>query len=157
MSKQASPVMIGVFTVGTVVLVLAGLLMFGSGQLFTTTHPYVLYFDGAINGLQVDGPVQFQGVQIGSVTAIKATVNEEDLKVRIPVFIAIKESSVEQVGTSKVLVRQDADLWILVQQGMPSRLQLQSMVTGLLFIQLDFFPDFQPVNVRLDPDTTPTI
>ena len=66
-------------------------------------------------------------------------MNEEDLQVRIPVFIAIKESSVEQVGTSKVLVRQDAGLWILVQQGMPAQLQLQSMVTGLLFIQLDFF------------------
>ena len=62
MSKQASPVMIAAYTVGTVVLVLAGLLMFGSGQLFPATHPYVLYFDGAINGLQMGASVQFQGV-----------------------------------------------------------------------------------------------
>ena len=48
-------------------------------------------------------------------TAIKVTVNEEELKVQIPVFIAIKEGSVERVGTSKVLVRQDAGLRILVQ------------------------------------------
>ena len=154
MSKQASPAMIGGFTVGAVVLVVAGLLMFGSGQLFTTAHPYVLYFDGAINGLQVGAPVQFQGVQVGSVVGIKATIQEGSLQIRIPVFIEIEEGSIEQVGKAvQRTIDQETGVRILVGRGMRAQLQMQSFVTGILSVQFDIHPEAESAEVRRDPDT----
>ncbi len=154
MSKQASPAVIGGFTVGAVVLVVAGLLMFGSGQLFTTAHPYVLYFDGAINGLQVGAPVQFQGVQVGSVVGIKATIQESSLQIRIPVFIEIEEGSIEQVGRAvERTIDQESGVRILVGRGMRAQLLMQSFVTGMLSVQFDIHPEAESAEVMRDPDT----
>ncbi len=150
MSKQANPKVIGGFVVGAVALVVAGLLIFGSGKFFTERNPFVMDFEGAVNGLQVGAPVTFQGVPIGTVTDIKANFTPESFKMRIPVFIEITPESItvsgERPGSGTALKE-------LVARGLRAQLQLQSMVTGLLFVQLDFFPDTPPAEARLDPDT----
>ena len=66
MSKQASPAAIGGFVVGAVALVIAGVLIFGSGKFFTHTTPAVMYFEGNVQGLQVGAALKFRGVPIGS-------------------------------------------------------------------------------------------
>ena len=154
MSRQASPSVIGAFAVGSVALVIVGLLVFGSGKIFTTAHPYVLYFDGAVNGLQVGAPVLFQGVQVGSVIDIKATIQEENLQIRIPVFIEIEEGSIEQVGDAdRREIEQQFGVRVLVRRGMRAQLQMQSFVTGILFIQFDIHPRAKLAEVTRDEDT----
>ena len=154
MSRQASPTVIGGFALGAVALVVAGLLIFGAGRFFTTSHPYVLYFDGAVNGLQVGAPVLFQGVQVGSVTDIKATVRESSLQIRIPVFIEIQEGSIEQVGgAGQRTIDQESGVRILVGRGMRAQLQMQSFVTGILSVQFDIYPEAESAEVTRDPDT----
>ena len=154
MSRQASPALIGGFTLGAAVLVVAGILIFGSGKFFTTSHDYVLYFDGAVNGLQVGAPVRFQGVQVGSVTDIKATIQEENLEIRIPVFIEIEEGSIEQVGNPRRReIDQEFGVRVLVRRGMRAQLQMQSFVTGILSVQFDIHPKAEPAEVTYDPDT----
>jgi paraquat-inducible protein B len=151
MSKQASPAVIGGFVVGAVALVIAGVLIFGSGKFFTHTTPAVMYFEGNVQGLQVGAALKFRGVPIGSVTDIKAKFNTSELKFRIPVFVKFIQDSIETDGRS---TKPDQEvLNALVKQGLRAQLQPESIVTGQLFVQLDFYPDAPPAQLTIDPAT----
>ena len=89
MAKQTSKTLIGGFVVGAVALIVAGVLIFGSGQFFQESYKYVLYFRGSLKGLSVGAPVLFQGVQVGSVTDISLETDTEDMTLQIPVTIEI--------------------------------------------------------------------
>jgi len=67
MAKQANKTMIGLFVLGAIVLLVAGLVTLGSGRYFKETHRYVTFFDGSVKGLAVGAPVMFRGVSIGKV------------------------------------------------------------------------------------------
>lgn len=151
MKKQANPAVIGAFVVGAIVLAVTGVLIFGSGRFFSETVPYVMYFTGDIKGLRVGASVDFQGVQIGSVTQIKAVIDRESQRVRIPVVVEFAPDRVETVGQ-----RDDdptATIAALVERGMRAQLQLESIVTGQLFVQLGFYPDVPAKPVAVDPLT----
>ena len=135
---------IGLFVVGAVVLLVIGLIVFGSGRLFEKTDKFVLYFDGSVKGLNVGAPVTFRGVKIGSVTDISVHANPKNMEVRIPVTIETPrdriESTMEMVGsTSQAITR-------LIENGLRAKLDLQSMVTGQLQINLEFLPD-EPIRL----------
>ena len=53
MAKKSNPALIGTFVVGAVVLIVAALLLFGSGRFFSDRLNFVLFFDGSIKGLSV--------------------------------------------------------------------------------------------------------
>lgn len=139
MSKQANKTLIGSFVVGAVVLIIAGVLIFGSGRLFTRMETYVLYFKGSVKGLNIGAPVMFRGVKIGSVTDILLQFNSEDLSMRIPVIIEVEpERFISQDNAVKM---KKGYIDQLIAKGLRAQLQMQSMVTGQLMINLDFYPD----------------
>lgn len=72
MAKKADPKKIGAFVVGAIVLVMVGLVVFGSGKFFAKTRTFVLFFEGSVGGLNVGAPVNFRGVRVGSVKDIVA-------------------------------------------------------------------------------------
>ena len=72
MSRRANPTLVGVFVVGVVALVIAVILLFGSGDTFAKKNYFTVYFPGSVNGLNVGSPVKFRGVTMGAVTDIKA-------------------------------------------------------------------------------------
>jgi paraquat-inducible protein B len=95
-----------------------------------------MYFDGSVKGLKVGAPVTFRGVEIGTVTNIAIRANPEDLTTRIPVIVEIDPASIETPGGYL-----DDQIPRLIKRGLRARLELQSMVTGQLQIELDFMPD----------------
>jgi paraquat-inducible protein B len=147
MSKQANTKLIGSFVVGGIALVIAGVLLFGSGRLFTQQRKFVLFFDDSVSGLSIGAPVDFRGVKVGRVTDIKVVLEKEDLSLRIPVFIEFDPGRVRLDTTEnevKNLVETQGTktfLELLINRGMRAQLVMQSLVTGQLGIHLDFFPD----------------
>ena len=141
MSKRPSAAMIGAFVLGAIGLAVLSVVLFGSGRLFRETVPFVLSFSGSVNGLNVGAPVKFKGVEIGSVTDVRLTLGEGTAApvTRIPVLIEIDQDKVESQGSR-------ADLWdpavvkALIDAGLRGQLNAQSLVTGLLFVELDFHP-----------------
>ena len=148
MGNKANPAKIGAFVVGAVVLAVAGILIFGSGQLFKHTGQYVLFFPGAVDGLNVGAPVKFKGVEIGSVKDIRLRFGEQGLisaervaeGIRIPVIIELDYDKLRgRGGTSAATSEQGVKK--LIDLGLRGQLNSQSLVTGLLFVQLNFAPD----------------
>jgi len=145
MSKRADPKLIGGFVIGAVVLAIAGIMFFGSGGLFAEKQPYVLYFEGSVKGLNVGAPVMFRGVKIGTVTDISVRVNPKEYSFRIPVVIEIETNRIkatdqEDAGIFAKLT-QGNSINMLIDKGLRAQLQMQSLVTGQLFVQFDMFPD----------------
>jgi len=144
MSKRPSAAMIGAFVLGALGLGVLAVVLFGSGRVFRETVPFVLSFTGSVNGLNVGAAVKFKGVEIGSVTDIRLTLGEGTGApvTRIPVLVEIDQEKVESQGAR-------VDLWdpsvvkALIDSGLRGQLNAQSLVTGLLFIELDFHPGTQ--------------
>jgi paraquat-inducible protein B len=143
MGRKANPVVIGAFVVGAIALAVMGIVVFGSGRLFADTTPFVLHFAGSVDGLSVGSPVKFKGVEIGAVTSIRLDLGEE---ARIPVWIEIDNRKIVARGAER-LPSDPSRLREAIARGLRGQLNAQSIVTGLLFVQLDYHPDAPAVFV----------
>jgi paraquat-inducible protein B len=140
MSKQASPTLIGAFVVGAIALVVVGLLVFGGGRFFADRLTWVTYFPGSVKGLRVGAPVNFRGVRIGEVTRIQVLYDETDGSMLIPVIMEVVRGQITVIG--QVDGRgEETDIEDLIERGLRAQLQTDSLVTGLLSVDLDFYPD----------------
>ena len=144
MSKPANKTMIGAFVLGAVVLAVVALVLFGSGRFFKETNEWVAFFPGSVKGLDVGSPVKFRGVTVGQVTDIIVNFDPFELAVNIPVLFETDPNRFRDIGPQ--VVAEDAEMArALISAGLKAQLEMQSLVTGQLAINMDFFPD-QPAN-----------
>ncbi|MEN8140743.1 MAG: MlaD family protein [Thermodesulfobacteriota bacterium] len=139
MAKRISTTVIGGFVVSGLGLLVAGIIFFGTTNLFTASQRYVLYFDESIKGLQVGSPVMFRGVEVGAVQGIIIQADPKTMAVLIPVTIEIdpERFQVKNGRRGGVADRHEN----LLQRGLRGKLAMKSLLTGQLMIQLDFLPD----------------
>jgi paraquat-inducible protein B len=140
MRQRANPAAIGGFIVGAVALIITGVLLLGRGHFWTEQRAYVLYFDDSVDGLSVGAPVNFQGVRIGAVTDVQLQYLTREGSFRVPVSIDIEPGRVKEVGGEGQPREGEAFLTFLIARGLRAQLQLQSLVTGQLSVQLGFHP-----------------
>jgi paraquat-inducible protein B len=145
MSKPANKTMIGAFVLGAVVLAVVALVLFGSGRFFRETETWIAFFPGTVKGLNVGAPVKFRGAPIGEVTDIIVNFNSVDLTVNIPVIFELDPSRFRRIGP-EVVASDKAMHKALISQGLRAQLEMQSLVTGQLMINMDFFPN-QPATL----------
>jgi len=143
MSKQASRTLIGAFVLGATALVVAAVIIFGSGKFFKKTFRYVMFFEGSVKGLTVGAPVIFHGVNVGHVTDIRLLFNGKDFSILIPVYIEIDPSKTRVLSGS---LEKEAYFEAFIDNGLKAQLQLQSFVTGQFLINLDLYPE-KPVRL----------
>ena len=132
--------MIGAFVLGAVALTVAAIILFGSGRFFKDTDIWVAFFPGSVSGLSVGSPVVFRGVQVGQVTEIIVNFDPSDISVNIPVIFETDPDRFRLIGPT-VTATDEEFHHAVVAQGLRAQLQLQSLVTGQLAINMDFFPD----------------
>jgi paraquat-inducible protein B len=139
MSKQANKKAIGAFVVVSLALAVAAIIIFGSGKFFVEKNEFVAYFQGSVNGLSVGAPVLFRGVKIGEVTQIMIYADPRNQTFEIPVIMEIEPGSFKHIGPEIKNRKQ----WVqeLIKRGLRAQLQMQSMVTGQLMINIDFYPN----------------
>jgi paraquat-inducible protein B len=142
MSKHANPTVIGAFVVGAVILAVVAVLLLSGGDLFVKKPRFVLYFKGSVKGLNVGSPVTFRGVNVGTVTNIQLVMGVSEADIRIPVTIEINPANFlnSDLMIKEMSKSSNERLGALINAGLRAQLQLQSLLTGQLFIQLDFYP-----------------
>jgi paraquat-inducible protein B len=147
MNKKMSPAVIGAFVLGAVALIVIAILVFGSGRLFRQTREFVLYFDNSVNGLRIGAPVKFKGVEIGSVKDIRLQLEKGAEVNKIPVIIEIDLKKLTSRGAqADITVNREMFQQAIVDRGLRGQLEMESLVTGLLFVALDFLPG-TPLNL----------
>lgn len=158
MGKKASPAIVGAFVLGAIALAVLGVLVFGSGKYFRSTVEFVMYFPGSVNGLSVGAPVKFKGVDIGTVSNMQLVLSAgtDGPSARIPVYVQLDPTKIITAG-SGIRLPDDSAREELIQRGLRAQLQQQSFLTGLMFIQLDFFPDTPATYVLPQPSDPPEV
>jgi paraquat-inducible protein B len=162
MSRQANPTLIGAFVLGALALAVAATLLLAGGGWFTEKRQHVMYFEGAAQGLQVGAPVMFLGVKVGTVRQIQLGLDNHDGENQhfvVPVTVEVLPHVVRTRGGEPVDLRDHATVRRLVERGLRARLRMQSLLTGQLYVDLDFHPDKTARFVALDTGVSeiPTI
>jgi paraquat-inducible protein B len=137
MSKKVNPTSIGLFIVVGLALGVAGLLLFGSSRLFTSSTRCILYFDNSLNGLNEGAPVRYRGVTIGSVERVMIHYNQAANDTAMPVLIEIRDDLVHERWVGQRPFESFTDLDKLVNAGLRASLETESLVTGVLYVSLD--------------------
>ena len=145
--KKNNSFRIGAFIVGAILLVFLALLFFSGGDLFSQKERVVMYFEGSVQGLQVGAPIKLKGVILGEITDIQINFdsNTQDN--------GNKNNSAKNIVTAvtgdlalKRISRKGNEVSLeffeeAIANGLRAQLNFQSFLTGLLYVELDFFPD----------------
>ncbi|UCE51445.1 MAG: MCE family protein, partial [Desulfobacterales bacterium] len=109
---------------------------------------FILQFKGSVRGLAVEAPVEFRGIKMGEVTEIKAVFDQETLTPLILVYIKTDPGVWQVVGETTLAENEEMEM--LVAKGLRAQLKTGSLLTGQLFVDLDFHPDAPPASVKYD-------
>ncbi len=150
MNGKASKTLIGAFVVGAVILIVAGLMVFGGGKFIKKTQNFVLFFEGSVKGLSVGAPVLVGGVKIGSVKRIDIEYNPKTLAFFVPVIIEIEPERIRLIKGKRMPI--DEMLPRLIKRGLRAQLNMGSLITGQLIIELDYYPATPVKLVGLDKE-----
>lgn len=142
--KTSNPTALGVFLVIGFALGVAGVLIFSSGQFFHQQQKSILYFDGSLKGLNPGAPVKFRGVTIGKVDQILIRHNQPSDDFAMPVIIAVDKKLLQSKSDETLQVGNQAHLNENIRRGLRGRLDAESVVTGILHVNLDIIPDAPP-------------
>ncbi len=152
----------GAFVIGAIALIVTGLILFGSGRLFQSRVPGVMFFSEAVTGLDVGAPILLNGVQIGSVSDIALVWNLQDDSFHTPVTVVLLPQALQYTGGPQELVREirrgrARQTENLINRGIRAQLAVSSILTGKLHINLVMRPESEPVFVSDDPYEIPTV
>ena len=161
MSRQANPTLIGAFVLGAILLGAMTVLLLAGGQWFQKRSQHILYFEGAAQGLQIGAPVVFLGVKVGTVKRIQLGLDTKIRRFMVPVTIEVEPNMVHSSRGEEVDLRDRETIRQLVKQGLRGQLKMQSLLTGQLYVDLNFHPDklarfFAPDSEVSEIPTIPT-
>jgi paraquat-inducible protein B len=100
---------------------------------------YVMFFKESVRGLSVGAPVDFRGIKVGTVTDIQIVSAPKTQDIYIPVTIVIEPQRVHLLHKGKRKPREN--IAKLVQRGLKAQLQTGNLLTGELYVGLDFHPE----------------
>ncbi|MGZ5634385.1 MAG: PqiB family protein [Burkholderiales bacterium] len=125
---------------------------------------YVLYFTESLQGLAVGAPVTFLGLAAGEVTDVGLTYDAATLDIRPRVDITLyperllaRLRSAKEAGAKTLdlnVEKRNAVLRSLVEErGMRAQLRSTSLLTGQMYVALDYFPRAPKTKIDLTLDT----
>lgn len=128
-----------------------------------TIETYQLVFKESVRGLPVGAPVDLRGVTVGEVTKIDLALDSGNSEISIPVEIQFYPERLRaQYGNrSKQVKPLDSRAYLndLVAHGFRAELKSGSLLTGQLFVALDFFPKAPAARIdwSANPPRFPTV
>ncbi len=110
-----------------------------------------VYFDDSIRGLSVGAPVEFRGLKIGEVVSYYLIGNADTAEFKIPILVKIEPERFTIIGDRQDMNGTGVNLPVfekLVKNGFRAQLQTGNLLTGELYIDLNLFPDAEPVAIK---------
>lgn len=142
--KTANPTALGLFVVIGLAFAVGGVILFNSGSLFQTRVKYILYFDGSLAGLNPGAPVKFRGVTVGKVEEVLIHHDQASNDFAMPVIIAIDKQLAQAKSDMQLEIPNPTRMNLLISRGLRARLDAESLVTGILYVGLDFISEPPP-------------
>jgi paraquat-inducible protein B len=143
-SQKINTTSIGLFIVTGLALGLGGLLLFSSSKIFTDTQEVIVYFDESLNGLNVGAPVKYRGVTIGSVKRVMVRYNQATNDYAMPVILELQERLLKERLGEPVAAFTEEFIEERIKRGLRASLQTESLVTGVLYVDIRPNPNAPP-------------
>lgn len=130
----------------------------------TIEQRYLAVFRESVRGLEAGAPVDFRGIVIGEVAAIEVDFstdrNEVVMAVALRIFPGrLRRLSREGKDTQTTEAESHAQIDRMVAAGLRAQLRTGNLITGQLYVALDFFPKASKAMVdwSKSPPELPTI
>lgn len=114
----------------------------------------VVYFDQSLRGLSPGAVVDFRGVALGEVRAVGIEFDRERQKFTMPITVDLYPGRLGK-GFMAAMEREDGGLRALtamVGRGLRAQLRNGNLLTGQLYIALDFFPNARKAAIAAQGD-----
>jgi len=154
---RPAAVRVGLFALAALGVLVAAVLL-ASGRWFAPTEKVQMRFEGSVFGLQVGAPVVLRGVRVGQVSTIGlAMTNAQGARqgLAVPVVAELDRSLLAGLAPP-TQGAETSVVPLLVAQGLTATLASQSLLTGLLYVDLDFARPAGAVAPRAAHDGTLT-
>ncbi|MEO6872078.1 MAG: MlaD family protein [Chthoniobacterales bacterium] len=108
--------------------------------------PYLLLFRESVRGLNSEAPVEFRGIRIGTVEGVSFKYFPDDPERLVPVLIRIDPDVITEISggwdASEAFIARS------VEKGLRASLKSGNLLTGQMFVELDYQKDAKPAEVR---------
>jgi paraquat-inducible protein B len=110
--------------------------------------PLVTYFTGSVRGLTAGSEVTFHGLKVGEVTDVRLTYDAAKDKVLAPVRFEVEPERVIGIGR-RIYDNPQQGLADLLRHGLRATLESGNLLTGEMFVGLEFVPDAPTAEVTM--------
>jgi paraquat-inducible protein B len=123
----------------------------------------VMIFEESVRGLALGAPVDFDGIIVGDVTAIDFDVDPKTGKIIIPVEVNLYPQRFRLHSRTRLADRTPVERKVLIDnlvaQGLRAQLRSANLLTGQLYVALDYFPHQRKASVdwTVSPPVVPTV
>ncbi len=126
---------------------------------------FVLVFKESVRGLAVGAPVDLRGVTVGEVTKIDVALNAKGTDFTVPVEIQFYPSHLLPKANGQEKAPETGDRTLrrllddMVAHGFRAQIKSASLLTGQLYVALDFVPGARAAKIdwKADPPRFPTV
>jgi paraquat-inducible protein B len=120
------------------------------------------YFDQSMRGLSPGATVDFRGIVLGEVRTVGVEYDPEKKTFRMPVTVEIYPGRLGKTFARSVASQENGGheaLEKMVEHGLRAQLRNGNLLTGQLYVALDFFPNAAPARIDFSrlPIEMPTV
>lgn len=111
---------------------------------------YVMAFEQSLRGLLPGAPVEYRGIEVGRVKRImidEMLEDKEAVNVPIPVLVTVEPGRFGMTDSKESVDRMKGNMHRSVERGLRGTLQTGNLITGSLYISVDYRSDIEPAEV----------
>jgi ABC-type transporter Mla subunit MlaD len=135
LNKQTNNFKLGLFTLGGLALLVAGLLAVGARGFFVRTSVFETCVAGDVPGLAVGSPVELRGVRVGKVRKINFSWNE--YQETDPSYVVVEFEMRDDVTPLPPGAARSQMLQSAIERGLRARLKSQG-ITGTSLLSIEY-------------------
>ncbi|HYY28422.1 MAG TPA: MlaD family protein [Chthoniobacterales bacterium] len=152
MSQRANPTLIGAFVLGAAIIAVGAIVFFGSSNLFAKKQDFVTYFNQSVNGLGIGSNVKYKGVTVGKVTQLQLRFQGKNEPPVVRVQYEINTDNLRNKFGLALAIGNPEFHKRAIENGFRAKLDFESLISGQLYIALDFYKNAMPAALHPQED-----